>query len=562
MKKVTLNKRIACYIVCAVMALTGACTTSYAIEGDNAAGEGAADNEAVTNEEQIVVEEPSDVVEPEEEAVLTDESEPSEEAALEEESEDGLAVMSTETAVTGITAKYADGTVTVSWNKVEGAESYEIQVGDNKATASNSEVSKGIKMSVEAKMYKVSVTAVMPEGTDPVTGSIDVYLKAKTAPKNAKITTEQMHKAYDKPKSKISIKKQRKTDYRYKIVIVEPDVTISWDKVPGATSYKVYKFTGTKKGKINNSTKKVLKSDITGTSYKYKEKVTDKVFSKLNYGYYWYKVAAVYPDGTEKVAAAKRVDDGKVTSSKRLKMPKFLDVSGVSKTGQKTGRKGICTYTFYCKTNQSAKFYKQGSGQAYKRWIPAGVKGTTRGGSGSKFEVKTKGYGTGYVMRHKMTCYKIDYSPNVDWTKSMKEKWVNKSSDFKGAGKWVVWVSRYSQTVNVFKKVNGKYKLMRVCECTTGQFRNYTAGGKFKLHKRIEHRKRSAYHYYYLNCFNGINSVHGPTYKYSGIINSKPSTHLGKNGMSSGTLGCVRSWNEDAYYVWTHVPMNSRVVSY
>ena len=34
MKKATIKKKLCCYLICTVMAATGACTTSYALEGD------------------------------------------------------------------------------------------------------------------------------------------------------------------------------------------------------------------------------------------------------------------------------------------------------------------------------------------------------------------------------------------------------------------------------------------------------------------------------------------------------------------------------------------------
>ena len=570
MKKATMKKKLCCYLICAVMAATGACTTSYALEGDGQSQGQANETPVVTEEMTQAPEGEATEVAPEEDITEPEQQETdavSEEDAVveEEQAESGKTLMTNNAPVIKglkVSFKASTGKVTLNWTDVEGAVRYEIGLTQDEVFTkyADSTTSNGsfVLEGVAYKTYPITVAAYDAEGeTANLVGYInrDVFLK-KTTPSKPRIKgLKTMKKAYDSKSAKLSINKQRSNSYKNKTIVVEPDFTLKWNACKGAKSYSIYKYTCNSKGKINLKSQVCIAKGIKKTSYHRVEKVTDKCYNDDKYGYYWYKVVAVYPGdiNTTRTSAA----------STRLKMPKFLNVSGLSQTGEKTGRNSICTYRFYCKTNTSAKFYKQGSGQAYKRWIPKGVKGWTNGGSGSKFELKGSKYGTGYVMRHKMTAYAVDYSPYIDWTKSRKETYVNNSSKFNGGGKYVIWVSRYTQNINVFKKVNGKYKLVRVCECATGKFRNYSASGTFKIHKRIKHRIRSKYHYYYLNCYNGINSLHGPTYwKSNSKPKSLPYAHLGKNGMSNGTLGCVRTWNADAYYIWQNCPMKTKVVVY
>lgn len=331
-------------------------------------------------------------------------------------------------------------------------------------------------------------------------------------------------RAYD-PKSHSFSKSLFEKSLKPAVIAIEPTVTISWTAPKNTANFDYYQ--------IFVDAKKVAKiTSATTTKYTYENKQGGNVR-------HTFAVKVVYKDGSAMYTNPKKT---------KYVMKDFLDTE-------------VKTYTFYAKTNQRAKFYKQGSGLAYKRWLPKGVTGTVQGGSGSKFYLEHTKYGSGYVMRYKASCYKIDYSPNVDWSKTDKEAFVNSDSRFKTSAKKIIWVSRYSQTINCFKKnSSGKWQLVRTCNCTTGKFQNYSASGEFKIHTRTYYQPRSSYYYYHLSRYNNANSMHGPTYKKSNDkINAHPSVHLGDHGQY-GTLGCVRTYNEDAKWIWDNYGIGDKVV--
>ena len=585
MKKKNFALKLSCYLISLIMVATGVCTTSYAATDD---GSNDAGNSVETEQQETT-------------------------AALDTESDEGTepetagnAVQSTEMTVkfvginenTKFTSGSTDVKATISWDKVEGSEGYTI-TGDGitKATATASETEKTITIP-KAKKQKYTVTvATQAETTDgdvhePLAkGTVEIDLTKYIT--DLKIETKTMHWSSDTQYPTLGKKlekfMQQNENYEYSEVAVSPTVTLTWTKVDGAKSYKVLKYVTDSNGKIDTSiepvdlnTSKYLseKSSKANAAYKakltesgstetfvYNEYVEESKFSPYSKGYYTYRVVPVFDNdtvipstlGTNTYNYAIKNKSYNNKTRNFVPMKKFLDYNGVTYQ-KKHITTGIRTYNFSAKTNTSAKVYKKGTGLANKGWIKKGVTGYTVGGSGSKFEFHYNGK-TGYVMRKKLSCTRVDYSPYCDWTRAKKESYVN-SNKSKFNTEWVIWVSRYSQTVNVFHKKSGKYVLTHISECTTGKFRNYTSSGTFRITNKWWYRTRGSHHYYYLNFYNGMNSVHGPTYyNKNNKIKAKPTWHL-KGDASWGTLGCVRTYTNDAYYVRRNCPVKSRVVVY
>lgn len=547
-QEIKANKRLLCYLICIIMILTGVSTTSFAESSTN-------DQEPVKQETN----ESSNVID----------SEPSEDA----DKNRLLSVAEIYNIVVSIDGELGvKAAVDISWDFVEGADYYEVLLGEElKASEIIDDSFKFDIVNPKLKTYVITINAYNASSDSPIAAKSFNVDFATLSASNVTVelddfkltsgTSQKQSKSWSSPKIKDG----------YKIITLNPDVYVNWTKAKNATDYIVYKYIADSKGNINSKYSGVVVNGNYNNNqkYHYVEFVNDSVFSKANFGYYAVRVLAKSESVEEGVTIRASVLSDKAKylsvdgrSYYYFKMNKFLDKTGKNYHGERAST--IRTTKFHAKTNTKAKLYIKGSGNAGKGWLSKGVKGWTTGGSGSKFKFHMNSGKYGYVMRKKLSCYKVDYSPYVDWTKSAKEKYVNSSSKFKSSRGKVIWISRYSQTVNVFKKdkATGKWKLEYIAECTTGQFRNYTSSGVKKVHTRIKHRKRSIHHYYYLNCFSGLNSVHGPTYfNKNGALRSSPAAHLSYNA-SKGTLGCVRVWNTDAKWVWDHCGIGTKVVVY
>lgn len=544
------NKRratkLTCYILALIMVMSCFCVTSYAVEGD----EPQTDITVEDNNSNDVTEPAANEGEEGEPATPAPEGDGDGEGgepAVEPEAPAPFDNANLKAVVTG----NLEGPVVVeaSWVAVDGATGYTLDVNGKKTTvdADTTEATSAELSFNPGDKYEVKVIC---EGTEnEYTKTIDTAGKViTTAPEY-----EQHHSTYADGAGKTDkyTSAAFKWGYNRHDYIDDNQVALSWDNsaIAEPDRYELVLAVKTDEGfrdiPIGGEGKYTKEAapkmfEATGT-YSYTEWVTAARFPEFesaNEGKIYYSIKPVYDDVA--IASAR---------TEEVTVPKFLTC-------------GARTYKFLVKTNTKAKFYKKGKGNSYKRWLPKGVTGYTTGGSGSKFLVQGTKYGQGYVMRAKMSCYKLDYSPKKDWSKSYKEKYVNSSSSFKSSGKYIIWVSRYTQKVNVFKKVSGKWQLQDCAECTTGVFRNYTSGGSYTIKKKQYKRTRSKHYYFHLSYYNGLNSLHGPTYwKKNSYYRAKPSVHLGDHGQY-GTLGCVRMWNEDATYIYDNCPKGTKVVVY
>lgn len=564
--------KLLCCLICVIMAVTGACTTSFAT---------AESNSSAGNDQQDVQQDNEGAVEPEN----PDAEKPAEDNG-------GISLQSEVSGVNVNLVGEMEGVVIaeLSWKAVNGADSYTVYVNDKiKESGIDGTECNAYIEEPKPEEYKIAVAAIKNKetgGTEEIAHKEFKFNLGDFVALNTKIKLDTMLKTSGTKQKQSKKRKYPIVNDSATTVAVNPDVNITWDGAANANSYKVVKYVTDGDGEVNKDYEPVEsvteKVNAEGNnSFSYREYVEEPVFMSKNYGYYGIKVLTDASSNINGVNVTGHLysDFGKYTSLNKTTydyfcMNKFLDeqIADNNRTyisDSATGRNyngdrapTVRTIKFYAKTNKRAKYYVKGKGNAGKGWLSKGTAGWTQGGSGSKFEFYT-GDRHGYVMRKNLTCYKIDYSPYVDWTAHKKENFVNKNSRFKTGGKYVIWISRYTQTINIFEKKDGKWKLVRLAECTTGQFRNYTSGGDKKIGKRIAHRVRTGRHYYYLNCFSGLNSMHGPTYNNkTGNLKSRPSTHLGKNGMSSGTLGCVRTWNTDAQWIWNKCVKGTKVVVY
>lgn len=219
---------------------------------------------------------------------------------------------------------------------------------------------------------------------------------------------------------------------------------------------------------------------------------------------------------------------------------------------------------WHVKPKTSTKLYTSRSGSKSKMTVTktnqTDITINTRYPYRSKVTVYKKGGGTvtGFMIRKKIgpkVCAKrpdvmrgSKASANVrsgeitdrDYTVATKEKYAN---TFAKKTTYFIWVSRYTQKINIFKKVGGKYKLVRVCECSTGSYLNYTGTMTKKISSHLATKKKKSYYYKYLSYFWKTNSLHGPCYTYKGNLKKTPSH-------KTSTLGCIRTWPADAEFIY------------
>lgn len=156
-----------------------------------------------------------------------------------------------------------------------------------------------------------------------------------------------------------------------------------------------------------------------------------------------------------------------------------------------------------------------------------------------------------YCKRDNIKSYAANYTTK-HYSTAVKEAYVkNKTSNTK----YLIWVSQYTQQVSVFQGAKGNWKMIKTFICATGKHTTRSARGTYKITKKEDGWFYSSTYEKYITHFFGRNSFHTRIHTYGG-------------GYSDATIGrpksngCVRLYDDDAYYIWKNMPIGTTVVSY
>ena len=325
------------------------------------------------------------------------------------------------------------------------------------------------------------------------------------------------------------------------------DVEIEWKKVNGAEGYYLYRNTK------NKLPKKAYRK------FKGKNEVTftDKNLKGATY-YYWVrsykKTLKSEASKPEKVKenpyltidvrrmswGAKIKKTGKLylssTGSKRGKVIKKGTVVRVSKKYPKKVAAWHFPLRVYVKEVVDGKVVKKG-------WVKWSTVGNVYG--------------------------KVSYDKKkkkvLDWTKAVKEKYVNKKG-YSSNTKYLIWTSTYSQRVNIFKGRKGHWKLFKHFRCSTGAFSQpchisskfYLSGHKPKR-VRFSEWSQKYYYYKYLTYYDGgLNAFHSTSWR---VGTNKQINTVSKVGQPK-TKACIRVTVKNAKYIYDKMPLGTKVVIY
>lgn len=135
-----------------------------------------------------------------------------------------------------------------------------------------------------------------------------------------------------------------------------------------------------------------------------------------------------------------------------------------------------------------------------------------------------------------------------DYAWSVKEAFV-KAEKCKSKTSYLIWVSRYTQRTNVFHKENGKWKLIKVYDCNTGNYYQPLKGGQYYINgheaKKIKIHENGR-EYYFLNStkFGGSGTFHTRCrWVDTGNLRNAIKRH-------PTTKGCCRLYDAAAKYVY------------
>lgn len=140
-----------------------------------------------------------------------------------------------------------------------------------------------------------------------------------------------------------------------------------------------------------------------------------------------------------------------------------------------------------------------------------------------------------------------------DYSTQAKEYFVN-SNGYKSSSKYLIWISTYTQRINIFQGSKGNWKLIKSEQCVTGKITNYTPMGTFKLYKKKKAHYYGRSFYKYLCYFSGDNKMH------TRPARRKTGKYIDKRMGIPLSNGCVRLTDSLAKWVYYDVPKNTTVL--
>ncbi len=185
--------------------------------------------------------------------------------------------------------------------------------------------------------------------------------------------------------------------------------------------------------------------------------------------------------------------------------------------------------------------------------------------AGTQMEILSKDLKLGYIrvryddrnfyIRQELMVYTSCNFTRLKYNTQQKLTFVN---GYKSSTKFLIWISLYTQEVNVFKGKKGKWKLIKIFPCTGGSHLRRTPKGVFKVG-----RKEKRWNYYnrylsYITRFKGRNAFHSRIHRKKAYGGGYYYPELG----APGSNGCIRLYDKDAKYIYRKIPKGTTVISY
>ena len=344
-------------------------------------------------------------------------------------------------------------------------------------------------------------------------------------------------------------------------------VKLAWTSSKNASYYKVYQSTKKSSGY------KCIASKVKTSSYTTSSLTGGKT--------YYFKVQAYGAAGTKTVAGGKSaVKSAKVpvvpatVSNVRLGLNMSEDLvlkwnKSVNTTGYKIYYKAASSLTYKLlgtttkrtynlgdlknttKYNIKVLAYRKVNGKvsnaaAYSKVLTFTPKSYK---SSHRTELLANGVRT---IEHKSDGSSVYTSSK--YSKERKEAFVNYKGYSSSTG-YLIWISHYTQQVNIFKGSKGHWKLYKSCLAATGRAVSPSPQGVYK----VTYKETGWYYTYtkelYVTHWCGRNSFHTrPLWNDGSVATStigRPASH-----------GCARLYNSDARWIYNNIGRGTTVVSY
>lgn len=219
-------------------------------------------------------------------------------------------------------------------------------------------------------------------------------------------------------------------------------------------------------------------------------------------------------------------------------------------------RNTVRTMKVACRVERETALFTNQNLTGYIKSIPAGETVYNEWHpSGSVTYVSCADGSRGWINR--WDCYipddEVFVDGDLDYSKATKEGFVD-LNNYDSDTEYLIWVSRYTQKVMVYRGHQGDWELIKTLPCASGENNTPTPEGVYEIGSRTT---RWNFDYYYVenvSIFSGGHAFHSVLYNYDGSVYDdrvgQPLSH-----------GCVRMTIADCNYIY-NLPEHTRVIVY
>lgn len=161
----------------------------------------------------------------------------------------------------------------------------------------------------------------------------------------------------------------------------------------------------------------------------------------------------------------------------------------------------------------------------------------------------------GWVSYSAIKIINDDYYTTKDYSKEAKEYFVNKIKSVSSTSKYMIWISLYTQRVNIFKGSKGSWELVRTAQCSSG--RNYcpTPVGTLTVTGKESRWYFTNYYVHHITKFDESRAFHSRPTAPDGSIYDETIGVPASNG-------CVRMLDKDCIWIYNNIPVGTTVYIY
>ena len=161
----------------------------------------------------------------------------------------------------------------------------------------------------------------------------------------------------------------------------------------------------------------------------------------------------------------------------------------------------------------------------------------------------------GWLSYSALSIYTGNYYTTSDYSRQAKEYYVNTVKGYSSSTQYLIWISLYTQRVNVFQGSKGNWKLVKCFPCSSGRNTCPTPVVSVKVLRRSPKWYFDGYYVHHVTIFDESRAFHSRPYYNNGTVKDYAMGYPASDG-------CVRMLDDDCTWIHQNIPDGTAIEIY